>query len=146
MAMTRNDMESFIATRFHKLAHLANSTYEDDPSILAEIIDDALLTYRTAYSDLATAEVPDDDVEDMRWILRYQTYNFFSDQLVTLQDANRRSDGLQALASTQYPNILKKLKQAESEVKARGYDVGETQQFVLGRLNLDFLEPAEEAG
>jgi hypothetical protein len=117
----------------------------DQPDGYKVVIDSALLDLGVDYVALPAIVVDNMYAADFRALLRYHALLTFADLYALRVDVNLGTAGLSKQRSQAYKAVKDRLDEARKEVESRGYGVsgGELQ---LGRMTLDFLEPASEWG
>jgi hypothetical protein len=143
MSYTRDQAASYLARTFSALVTFTGQTsVEDDTAGFGLVIDDALRTLGVAESDLATYEVESSQVKDYLALLRYYALNAFSFGAST--GTSWSVLGESANNTYVFANLEKMLDRAKAEAESLGYTVDTTGQFVMGTIELGFLEPSEE--
>lgn len=138
MSMSRSDALAYLSGTLAQWITDAGLTAADTTGNLKEPIDDALLMTGTAYADLATATVADDDALGYRKVLKYTG-------LLRIQDAI----GARVDISLDGPQMSKSRSQAVKSlaeiVKAAKADadvfIVSTGTWDSGSIALDYIEP-----
>ena|SRR6266487_1929334 len=139
--MDRSTALTYLTNEFAELAADAGFNSGQTTTAYNTALDMSLRQLGYQETDLATTDVQQSNVLNYLSLMTYYALKRFARLLALRVDT---TVGMQLLAKRSQAAIQVKalLDDAEAEVIAKGFQVGPVPAFVLGRMELDFMEPS----
>ncbi len=140
--MDRGAASNYLVEEYRELADEADFTSDQTTSAYSVAMDMSLRQLGYEESALSTADVPQADVLKYIALLNYYALNRFLKIFAKERDTAAGSGALNIKDSQMFDQVSKLMGLAAQEVASFGIDIGGIGAYKMGRINLDFLEPA----
>jgi len=138
----RTDASNYLQEEYRELAEEADFTTDQTNSAYSVATDMALRQLGYEESALSSTDVPQADVLKYIALLNYYALNRFLKVLAKERDTAAGSGAISLKDSQMFDQVSKLMGMAAREVASFGIDIGGIGAYRMGRINLDFLEPA----
>lgn len=141
--MTRDDLLASLSGRYGTLAAAASLLPVDDSANYGPALDEsyAALFAATGLDAAAVDDLPQTDphLSDLLALGRYATLSLIAERLAVAVDMSVNQNEVSKKRSQMFTQVTVLIERLAADLTQRGYGPN---QFGSGRLQLDFLEPA----